>query len=98
MTLQNRKWIVVGAIALTLAMANAAPLVCWFERMGIISLADWISRRFITGTAIAVVAALLWLLVDRSPARVNDSRNRCRVCDHPVFAGGRYCPHCGSRA
>jgi len=98
MTLRSRKWFVVCVIVLTIALANATPLASWCDRMGIISFADMVSRRFITKTAVSVILALLVLLVDHSPERLNDLSNRCRVCDHQVLASGRYCPHCGSRA
>ena len=98
MTYCRRKWIVVCVVVAIMAMANAARIVGWLDRVGLIDLAGWVNRRFITGTAITVIAVLLWLLVDRPPMRSADSPRRCPVCDHPMFAGGRYCSHCGSRA
>jgi len=96
MTLRIRKRLVVYVLIGIVLLANAALAVQWMQRVGLIDLARWIRRECVTGTALAVIAALLWLLSERD-TRGTDSKKPCRVCDRFVAIGGRYCPHCGSR-
>ena len=96
MTLRVRKRLVVYVLIGIVLLANAALVVQWLQHVGLIDLARWIRREYFTGTALAVIAVLLWLLSERDTRSVA-SKKPCRVCDRGITAGGRYCPHCGSR-
>jgi hypothetical protein len=96
MTLRVRKRLVVGFLIGVVLLANATLVVQWLQHVGLIDLARWIRREYVTGTALAVIAVLLWLLSERDTRGV-ESRKLCRVCDRFIAVGGRYCPHCGSR-
>jgi len=94
MTLRVRKRLVVYVLIGIVLLANAALVVQWLQHVGLIDLARWIRREYFTGTALAVIAVLLWLLSERD-TRV--AEKPCRVCDRVIAISGRYCPHCGSR-
>ena len=96
MTLRVRKQLVVCLLIGVVLLANAALVVQWLQHVGLIDLARWIRREYVTGTALAVIVVLLWLLSERD-TRVAESRKPCRVCDRFIAVGGRYCSHCGSR-
>ena len=96
MTLRVRKRLVVGFLIGVVLLANATLVAQWLQRVGLVDLARWIRREYVTGTALAVIAVLLWLLSERD-TRGTDSKKPCRVCDRFIAIGGRYCPHCGSR-
>ncbi len=96
MTLGVRKRMVVCLLIGVVLLANAALVVEWMQRVGLVDLARWIRREYFTGTALAVIAVLLWLLSERD-TRGAESKKPCRVCDRFIAIGGRYCPHCGSR-
>ena len=96
MTLRVRKCVVAYLLIGVVLLATAALVVQWMQRVGLVDLARWIRREYVTGTALAVIAVLLWLLSERD-TRGTDSKKPCRVCDRFIAIGGRYCPHCGSR-
>jgi len=97
MTLRVRKCIVVCSLIGIFLL----PMSFWWssrlQRVGLIDLARWIRRDYLTGTALAVIAVLLWLLPERDTCTAGPGKP-CRVCDRRIVVGGRYCPHCGSRA
>jgi hypothetical protein len=97
MTLRIRKRLVVCLLIGIVLLANAVLVVQWLQHVALIDLARWIRREYFTGTAMAVIAVLLWLLSERD-TRGAESKKPCRVCDRFIGVGGRYCPHCGSRA
>ena len=97
MTLRIRKRLVLCLLIGIVLLANSALVVQWLQHVGLIDLARWIRREYFTGTALAVIAVLLWLLSERDTCCV-ESKKLCRVCDRFIGVGGRYCPHCGSRA
>jgi hypothetical protein len=98
MTLGVRKAIVVSAILAIFLFANILVVASWIAEKGIDEKANWIREEFLTGTAIAVIVALLILLVNpnRSSKTVGLMR-RCPVCDHVLLSRGSYCSDCGSR-
>ena len=99
MTIKMRRLIVVVPVASILLLANFLALGEWLESVGVVGWARSINAEYITGTTIAVIAALLILL----PSTPENARRtvppiaRCPVCDQGLRLGGRYCPTCGSR-
>jgi hypothetical protein len=99
MTLTVRKIIVLGLIGIVFLTANILVVANWISDTGIAEKAGWIHKEFLTGTAIAVIIALLILLV--SP-KVGSSRavgfsRRCPVCDKRLIGNVNYCCECGSK-
>lgn len=99
MTLRIRKTIVVSVIGLVFLVGNILLVANWLAENGIEEKANWIRQEFLTGTAIAVIIALLILLV--SP-KSDSSKSfalirRCPVCDHRLIGNPNYCSDCGSR-
>ena len=99
MTLRMRKVIVVGVIAAILILANFLVLARWLDHIGLIPWAQTVRDRYITGTAITIIAVLLVLIVPQSRIFIigRGALGRCRVCDGVLDRPGRYCPTCGSR-
>jgi len=98
MTLRVRKFIVLGIVAAVFLTANVLVLAHWLNESGVIGWAGWFRAEFLTGTAIAVIAALLILLVspERVPVIGRFASRCCPVCDHVLTRQGKYCPECGS--
>ncbi len=99
MTITMRRLIIVVPIASILLLANFLSLGEWLDSAGVIGWARSINAEYITGTAIAVIAALL-ILLPSAPERGRRawlSSPRCPVCDEGLRPGGRYCHACGSR-
>ena len=99
MTIRMRRLIVVVPVASILLLANFLVLGEWLDRTGVIGWARSINAEYITGTAIAVIAALL-ILIPSTPERERRRyapSPRCPVCDEGLRPRGRYCPACGSR-
>jgi len=95
MTLTARKRFVAGGVVLLVCLANAGMFVNWLEAIGLIGWAQHFCDRYLTGTAITVIATLLILLP--SGAVVAICAQRCRVCDALLLRRGKYCNECGSR-
>lgn len=95
MSIGSRKLVVVGVIAAVLVLASTGTIVEWLQELGVIPLAQHIRSEYITGTAIAVIAALLILLPGRAVWAI--SVRRCPVCDVVLLRRGSYCGECGSR-
>lgn len=95
----SRKLIVLVGVALILALAGLPSIVAWLDHVGLIDWARWARAEYVTGTAIAVILALLILLPDsRSvPRQSRIGLRHCPVCEAPLTRPGRYCPACGSR-
>ena len=69
----------------------------WLYRAGLIPWARQFEGTYLTGTALTILAALLFLFL---PARVRPAehpRSICGVCGREVYIFCRYCGHCGSR-
>ena len=95
MTLSVRRLSVIGFVAAILLLANAGAIVAWMQGIGLVPLAEHLRAEYVTGTAIAVIVALLVLL----PSRIvwaTYVRN-CPVCDCVLLRQGKYCAECGSR-
>jgi len=99
MTIKMRRLIVVMPVAATLLLTNFLALGEWLDRTGVIGWARSIHAEYITGTAIAVIAAMLILLPPTTAVRLSwrTPSRRCPVCDEGLRPEGRYCPACGSR-
>lgn len=99
MSLGMRKVIVIGLVVCVFVMANALVIAGWLADRGLVNWAASIHREFLTGSAIAVIIALLILLVPatRSGRSMWGLAKRCPVCDAPVSARARYCGECGGR-
>lgn len=93
MRLIARKWLVIGIITLIVSAAHAVAIAAWLDRVGVVEGAAWLREEFLTGTALAVIAALLLLLTGGSDRWL---RRRCDVCGRST-PSGRYCVSCGSR-
>jgi hypothetical protein len=95
MTLGIRKLIVLCAVGVVFLFANALVVASWLAEHGVIDFAVHVRREFLTGTAIALVGALLFLRGPAGAARAGTSR-RCPVCGE-LLHGGSYCSACGSK-
>ena len=99
MTINMRRLIVVAPIATILLVANILNLGEWLDGVGAIGWARTVSMKYITGTAITIIAVLITLLPSgaEKTRRISRPRNHCPVCDEETRPGGQYCPACGSR-
>jgi len=100
MTLGIRKIIVMSLIGLVFLAANILIVANWLVEKGVDEKANWVREEFLTGTAIAVIIALLILLVH--PKATGGSRvigfvRRCPVCDKRLIGSTNYCGECGSK-
>lgn len=95
MSIVKRKLLVASAIVMVLVLANAGTIVAWLRGTGLILLAEHLRAEYVTGTAIAVIVALLILLPGRAVWAV--LVQRCPVCDSLLLRQGKYCAECGSR-
>jgi len=80
-------------------MANILIVANWIAETGIAEKAGWLRREFLTGTAIAVILALLILLVNprNAGSKTIGLIRRCPVCDKRLIGNPSYCGECGSR-
>lgn len=99
MTLTIRKIIVLGLIGTTFLMANVLVVANWLAEKGLVEKANWLRQEFLTGTAIAVIVALLVLLVNprNTGSKAIGFIRRCPVCDKRVIGNPSYCGECGSK-
>ena len=95
MNIEHRKTVIAIVVAFVLALANMNEVVSWLEEAGVLPWARQIRSEYLTGTAIAVILALLVLVPGRA-VWVARAR-RCLVCDALLRRQGRYCAECGSR-
>jgi len=99
MSLTIRKIIVLGLIGVIFLTANILVVTNWIAETGIAERAGWLRKEFLTGTAIAVILALLVLLVSPKNAagKAIGFTRRCPVCDKRLSASPIYCGECGSK-
>ena len=98
MNLRIRKLIVVSVVAAVILLANVWVIAGWLDDVGVVAWACHLRSEYLTGTAIAVIVALLFLL--GPPVRyVVGSwwHKRGPVCDCLLLRQGKYCAECGSR-
>ena len=98
MSLTIRKIIVLGLIGIIFLTANILVVANWIAETGIADKAVWVRKEFLTGTAIAVILALLILLVSpKVSGRAVGFTRRCPVCDKRLIGNPNYCSECGSK-
>ena len=99
MTLTVRKTIVLGLIGIVFLLGNILLIANWLAENGIEQKANWLREEFLTGTAIAVIIALLILLVNPKNAsgRAIGFTRRCPVCDKRLIGNVNYCSECGNK-
>ena len=98
MSLTIRKIIVLGLIGIVFLTANILVVANWIAGTGIAEKACWLRKEFLTGTAIAVILALLILLVNpKMSNRAVSFTRRCPVCDKRLIGNPNYCSECGSK-
>lgn len=98
MALGIRKILVIGLIGAIFIAGNVVLIANWLAENGISEKANWVRENFLTGTAIAVIVALLILLVNpKSNSRSIGFIRRCPVCDHRLMGSPNYCGDCGSK-
>ena len=98
MSLTIRKIIVLGLIGIIFLTANILVVANWIAETGIADKAGWLRKEFLTGTAIAVILALLILLVNpKVSSRAVSFTRRCPVCDKRLVGNVHYCSECGSK-
>ncbi len=96
MSLTIRKIIVLGLIGIIFLTANILVVANWLAEKGLAEKANWLREEFLTGTAIAVIVAMLVLLVNPKSSRVVGIVRRCPVCDKRLVGNVNYCNECGS--
>ena len=98
MTLGIRKIIVIGIIGAIFLAGNVLLVANWLSEKGVPEKANWLRENFFTGTAIAVIVTLLFLLVTpKSNSKSLGFMHRCPVCDHRLIGSSNYCNDCGSK-
>jgi hypothetical protein len=97
-SLRVKKIVVLAVIASIVLLANIWSLTDWLERLGVIAVAQHLRMEYVTGTAIAVILALVFLLGGDGAIRACGRLvRRCPVCDRALLRPGKYCGACGSR-
>ena len=92
-----RKLIVIAIGTAVVTIAGLPTITTALDRAGVIPLARTIRANYLTGTAIAVIIALLILLPSVGWVPLGSRSVRCSVCDQHVRRRSHYCPTCGSR-
>ena len=95
MTLRVRKVFILGLVAMVFLLANIWLIVSWLDQIGLLDLARFLRKEYLTGTAITIISVLLLLLAH--PRGRSWPIRQCPVCDHRVSGQARYCGECGSR-
>jgi hypothetical protein len=96
MSLTIRKVIVLGLIGSILLLGNILLVANWLAERGVVDWARDVRSEYLTGTAIAIIAVLLILLV--SPGAMSGRLiGRCPVCGHVLLSRANYCEECGSK-
>ena len=85
----------LGLVGTILLMGDILFVANWLSEKGVVEWAETISAEYLTGTAIAVLTALLILFV--SPrTKTGGLARRYPVCDRVLLTKGSYCSECGS--
>lgn len=97
MTLRQRKLTIVIVVAAIIILANVWGIAALLDRAGVIRAADHIRREYLTGTAVAIIVVLLFLMTEPIGMAAAWIK-RCRVCQRLLVGSAKYCGRCGSRA
>lgn len=97
MSFRLRKCVIVSAITVTLLIANTSAIACWLEAIGAVAYARGIRQEYLTGTAIVVILAMVFLNFGGMSRPWRCFHRRCSVCRELAAKPSRYCPQCGSR-
>ena len=97
MSLTGRKTIIISLIAGVFLAGNILVIAQWLADKRVPEIANWIRYEFLTGTAIAVILALLILLVGPGHGSRAVTFRRCPVCDKRLNGNQNYCGECGSK-
>ncbi|HPF38097.1 MAG TPA: hypothetical protein PK093_05600 [Phycisphaerae bacterium] len=98
MSLYAKKCVLLVSIALLMILANTLAIADWLDGTGVAALARHIRSEYLTGTAVTVILALLFLLGGPGLAIAGAGMmRRCSVCDRAMFRKAKYCGACGSR-
>ena len=93
----SRKLVVIMIVIGVMIVAGMPAITDALYRMGLIPLARSIRAEYLTGTALAIILALLILLPSRWRVRVMLRPHACSVCGERIRPQSRYCRACGSR-
>jgi hypothetical protein len=72
MTTLLRKLLVLAVIAVVLVLASIYEVVRWLTHLGVPEMAGRVSDRYLTGTTVAIVVALVFLLRSDRSSRERD--------------------------
>ncbi|MBK8269920.1 MAG: hypothetical protein IPK83_17150 [Planctomycetes bacterium] len=99
MTPGLKKIVLLAILAVVVFLANARSVVEWLDQAGVIVWAQHVRSEYVTGTAITVILAMLFLL-GGPPIIARCARifRRCPVCGQKSLSEGRYCGACGRRS
>ena len=98
MTLGIRKIIVVSLIGVIFLAGNILLVANWLVEKGVDEKANWLREECLTGTAIAVIIALLILLVSpKGSGRSIVLLRMCPVCDKRLVGSPNYCNECSCK-
>lgn len=92
-----RKLVVIGLATLIIILAGLPAITAMLDHLGVIPLAQAIRTRYLTGTAIATIIALIILVPASYRITIVPWNVRCSVCGRRARMGSRYCAACGSR-
>ncbi len=95
----TRKLIVITIVATILLIAGMPAITAALAELGLVGTAQTLRAEYVTGTAIAVILALLILLPRRTIVglRIERPDAKCPVCEQRIDRAATYCPQCGSR-
>jgi hypothetical protein len=95
----SRKLIVLIVVVVVMVLAGLPAITAALVHLGVVGLAAKVRAEYFTGTAVAVIAALLILLPRQVVVGIRffTAARTCRVCGTRIERVARYCPQCGSR-
>ncbi len=96
MKLSKRKLVLLLVMIAIVVLANALAIAAWLNDVHLVQAARHVRQEYLTGTAIAVVLAMLILLKEPIGNAARWIR-RCSVCHRLLVGPAKYCPRCGNR-
>lgn len=99
MTTILRKLLVLGMVGMVLVLAGIYEVVRWLTQLGVTDMAGQVADTYLTGTAVAIIVAMVLLLRSDRPRRRYDERTHRppeygppRWHDEPPYYPPRYEP------